>query len=104
MSDSDRNKKLDSVAQVLQSLFQNSKSPLSEGFQRYRLEQEWVDVMGPKLGQLSRPVDYNKGLLTIAVKNATLLTELQFFRDTIRQNVNKHVGHQWVRKVRFISD
>ena len=61
MSDSEENKKLNSVAQVLQGLFQNSKSPLSDGFQRYRLEQQWSQVVGKEIGQLSRPVDINEG-------------------------------------------
>lgn len=104
MSESDENKKLNSVAQVLQGLFQNSKSPLSEGFQRYRLEQQWSQVVGKELARLSRPVDYNCGLLTIAVNNASLLTELQFFRETIIEKVNTHVGSYWVKKVRFISE
>ena len=103
MSD-ERSKKLDSVAKVLQGLFENSKSPLSEGFKRYRLEQEWSQVVGEQLGQWTRPVDYNKGLLVIAVKNASLLTELQFFKDTIIENVNKHMGSSWAKRVRFISE
>lgn len=104
MSGEKRNKKLDPVANVLQRLFENSKSPLSEGFQRYRLEQQWSDVVGAQMGQFTRPVDYNKGLLTIAVTNATLMTELQFFRQDILSKVNTHIGHLWAKKIRFISE
>lgn len=101
---SERNKKLDSVAKVLQGLFENSKSPLSEGFQRYRLEQQWSEVVGDVLSSCSRPVDFNKGLLTVAVSNPTLLTELQFFREEIITKVNTHIGTLWVRKIRFVSE
>lgn len=105
MSDeSQKSKKLDSVAKVLQGLFENSKSPLSEGFQRYRLEQEWSKVVGPQLAKFSRPVDFQGGLLTIAVNNASLLTELQFFREEIITKVNTYVGKVWTRKIRFISE
>lgn len=104
MSGEKRNKKLDSVAQVLQRLFENSKSPLSEGFQRYRLEQQWPDVVGQQMGQFTRPVDFNKGLLTVAVSNASLMTELQFFRQDIITKVNTHVGRVWVQKIRFVSE
>lgn len=100
----DDEKKFDSVAQVLQGLFENSKSPLSEGFQRYRLEKQWPEVVGKQLGSCSRPVDFNKGMLTIAVTNASLLTELQFFREEIISKVNTHIGKIWVRKIRFISE
>ena len=101
---SDQNKKLDSVANVLQGLFENSKSPLSEGFQRYRLEQQWRSVVGEALAKVSRPVDFQEGLLTIAVTNPSLLTELQFFRTEIIKKVNTHIGKVWVRKVRFVSE
>lgn len=101
---SDRDKKLDSVANVLQGLFENSKSPLSKGFQRYRLEQQWNEVVGPQIARYTRPTDYNNGLLTIAVKNASLLTELQFFRQDIISKVNTHIGHVWAKKIRFISE
>jgi hypothetical protein len=101
---SSRNKKLDSVANVLQGLFENSKLPISEGFQRYRLEQQWTTVVGKQIGELTRPVDFNKGLLTIAVVNPSLLTELQFFRQEIISKINTHVGKLWIKKIRFISE
>lgn len=100
----DENGKLDSVAKVLQGLFENSKSPLSEGFQRYRLEQQWGQVLSGPIGQQTRPVDFQNGLLTIAVRNPTLLTELQFFQQEIITKVNTHIGKVWVRKVRFVSE
>lgn len=100
---SKEDKKLDSVANVLQGLFENSKSPLSEGFQRYRLEQQWPEVVGPSLGVYTRPVDFNEGLLTVEVTNASLMTELQFFRQEIITKVNTHIGRLWVKKVRFVS-
>ncbi len=101
---SDKNKKLDSVANVLQGLFENSKSPLSEGFQRYRLEQQWGQVLGGPVAQYTRPVDFQEGLLTIAVSNPSLLTELQFFRQEIITKVNTHIGKVWVKKLRFVSE
>lgn len=103
MSD-EREKKLDQVANVLQGLFENSKSPLSEGFQRYRLEQQWPNVVGKTLAQTTRPIDVNNGLLTIAVTNPSLLTELQFFRQEIITKVNTHIGKIWVKKIRFTSE
>ena len=100
----EKDKKLDSVANVLQGLFENSKSPLSEGFQRYKLEQQWAQVLGGVIGKQTRPVDFQSGLLTIAVSNPTLLTELQFFQQEIITKVNTHIGKVWVRKVRFVSE
>lgn len=101
---SEENKKLNPAAEVLQRLFENSKSPLSEGFQRYRLEQQWSQVVGPQMSRFTRPVDIHKGQLVIAVNNSSLLTELQFFREEILTKVNTHVGFLWARKIRFVSE
>lgn len=97
-------KQLKNVAQVLQGLFENGKHPIAVGFQRYRLEQNWSEVIGKEIGQYSRPVDFQNGLLVIAVTNPSLLTELQFFRQTITKKVNKYVGTNWVKSVRFVSE
>lgn len=97
-------KKLEAAAKALQALFENADSPLAEGFQRYRLEQQWPQIVGPQLGNLTRPMDFNEGLLTIAVTNPSLLTELQFFRQEITTKVNTHIGKLWVRKIRFVSE
>ncbi len=101
---SSKKKNLDSVANVLQGLFENSKSPLSEGFQRYRLEQQWNQVIGGPVAKFTRPVDFQSGLLTIAVSNPSLLTELQFFQQEIITKVNTHIGTVWVKKLRFVSE
>jgi hypothetical protein len=101
---SKRQDKLNQVADVLQRLFENGKSPLSDGFQRYRLEQKWPQVVGAQLAKYTRPVDYNRGLLTIAVTNASLLTELRFFQDEIITKVNTHLDQVWTTKLHFTSE
>ena len=97
-------KKLEPAVKILQALFEESQSSLSGGFQRYRLEQQWIRVVGKDLGGMTRPVDYSRGLLIIAVKNSSLLTELQFFRQEIISRVNNHLGFLWAKKVRFVSE
>ena len=95
---------MESVDKDIQFLLENSKSPLSEGFQRYRLEQQWSRVVGKQIGEWTRPVDCKKGFLIIAVKNASLLTELQFFRQEIIDKVNVYVGSRWVKKIHFTTE
>jgi len=89
---------------VLQSLFENSKSPLANGFQRWNLEREWSTVVGAQLGNATRPVDYNRGVLFVAVKNSSLLTELIFLREHLIEKVNQHIGRKWVHKLVFKAE
>ena len=99
-----KNQKLDSAGKVLENLFAKNQSPLSDGFQRYRLEQRWAEVVNSQLASCSRPVNFRKGLLTVAVTNPSLLTELQFFREEMITQINTHLGQLMVRKIRFVSE
>ena len=104
MQSDENEKSLTSVATALQNFFEGGRSSLSQGFQCYRLQRQWTQVVGREMGSLTRPVNYNKSVLVIAVKNASLLTELQFFREEILSRVNNHLNQLWARKIRFIVD
>lgn len=104
MAKKKRKDKLNNAAQVLQGLFENSKSPLYGGFQRWKLEQNWQEIVGAHISNYSRPVDYKKRVLIVAVSNPTLLTELQFFKDTLIEKVNAYMETKWVAHIRFVSE
>ena len=95
---------LSAVSKVLQTLLANSKSPLSDGFQRWKLWRFWPTVVGQTLGQVCEPVGYHRGMLYIWVKSAARMQEIRFFEDSLRQKVNAYVGREWVRSVRFTMD
>jgi hypothetical protein len=94
--------KLSAVADVLQRLFENSKSPLADGFQRFRLESEWPSIVGETIGKHSRPIQYDKGTLIVEVTNSVWLQEIRFFVDEIIFKVNKHKGHHWVDRIHLV--
>jgi len=86
-----RNAQLTQAADVLQGLLQNSKSHLSDGFIRWRLEQEWADVVGPTISGQTVPCAFEKGILFIYVKHPAWAQELRFFQDSIKEKVNTHL-------------
>lgn len=92
---------LDSVTNVLQSLLQNSKFPLSEQFKRWRLWKNWDKIVGPNLCKGSEPVDYLQGTLTIWVKSSTHMQEMNYLTNAIRDRVNEFFDETWVRQIRF---
>lgn len=99
--DKKRNAQLTQAADVLQGLLQNSKSHLSDGFIRWRLEQEWADVVGPTMSQQTLPCAFEKGVLFIWVKHPAWAQELRFFQDSIKEKVNAHLNQQWARDIKF---
>ena len=84
MSDENRKSHLSPVASVLQSLLQNSKSPLSEQFIRWRLWQKWDEVVGEEIAKHSMPVSYLDGTLYVWVKSAPRMQEMTFLVREIR--------------------
>ncbi len=90
------------AADVLQRLFENSKSPLAGGFQRFKLEGQWSQIVGPTLAKNSRPVNYDKGTLIIEVTNSVWLNEVRFLLDDIKYKINQHMGSIWVEKIVLI--
>jgi predicted nucleic acid-binding Zn ribbon protein len=96
---------LTAAADVLQVLLQNSKSELSDGFLRWRLEQQWDDVVGAVIAQQTLPVAFEKGSLFIWVRHPTWMQQLWYFQDVIKEKVNRHLerepGREWCRQVKF---
>lgn len=92
------------VSEVLQRLLGNGKSPLSDGFLRWKIWRFWERIVGPTLAGQCEPVGYDRGRLFIWVKNSTRMQEIRFFETNLKEKVNAYVGREWVRKVRFTLD
>ena len=95
------NAQLAAAADVLQGLLQNSKSPLSDGFSRWRLEGQWSEVVGKTIAEQTWPVAFERGTLFIWVRHSAWMQQLWYFQDPIREKVNAHMGREWVKQVKF---
>jgi predicted nucleic acid-binding Zn ribbon protein len=95
---------LSHVANVLQSLLQSSKSPLSEQFIRWRLWSEWESIVGAEIAKNSMPVGYLNGTLYVWVKSAPRMQEMTFMVRPLREKINKFAGKYWVNSIRFTLD
>ena len=91
------------MADVLQSLLQNSKSELADGFTRFRLQNEWLQVVGAELADKTGPAAFSQGVLHVWVCHPAWMQQLWYMQDAIRDKVNAHLGHKWVRMVRFTT-
>ena len=95
---------INSAGQILQKLFEDKKSVLSPGFQYYKLEKQWSQLVGHDLASHIRPLHFRRKQLTVSVKNSTLLTESHFLRNSLIDKINNHIGSIWVEKIRFVSE
>ena len=96
--------KLTAATDVRQILFQNSKSPLAPQYVRWRLEQAWPDLAGKTIAENSRPANYIRGTLYLAVKHPVWIQQLQFVADELKKKVNAFAGEEWVQEIKFFLE
>ncbi len=108
MSDSQSKKnakaKLSNSSEVLQGLFENGKSSLSEQFIRWKLWRKWGEFTGPSIGEISEPVGYRRGILYVWVKNASWMQQLIFMLEPLKTSINKKLGINYVKGIHLTLD
>ncbi len=92
------------TAEVLQSLLQNRKSPLTEQFIRWKVWNAWPEVVGEEIAKSTLPVGYVKGTLYIWVKSAPRMQEMLFMLEAIQNRINQFCGSRWVKAIRLTLD
>lgn len=96
--------KFESGAQVLQSLFESGKSPLSDQFLRWKLWAQWEQIVGSQMAGVCEPVGLYKGVLKIWVKNSAWHHQLQFFREEILKKIQKNESYSVITNLVFTLD
>ena len=89
------------ASDVLQILLRNSKSELSDGFTRFKLEQQWESVVGPAIAKETAPCAFERGTLHVWVRSSSWMQQLWFFQDAIRDKTNAFLGREWAKQIRF---
>lgn len=95
---------LTSACDVLSSLLQSRKSPLSDQFLRWKLWQKWSEVVGPTMASQCQPVGYTDGTLLVWVEHPVYMQQLTFLVKEIQNKVNSYVDKNWVKRIRFTLD
>ncbi len=93
-----------SALAVLQGMLEKGNSALAQDFKRYRLKLDWEIVVGKTIASRCSPVGFSAGILYVWVTNSVWMSQLFFVRNEFRKKINEHVGHAWVREVRFTQD
>lgn len=96
--------KLSISSEVLQSLFENGKSPLSEQFMRWKLWAKWQEVVGPTIAKNTEPVGFQKGALYVWVRNSSWMQQMIFMKDPIKDTINQKFEKNFVKYIRFTLD
>lgn len=93
--------KLNSGSLVIQRLFEDKSSPLSEQFIRWKIWYSWTDYVGSHTASCCLPVGYDKGTLFIWVKNSVWMHHLQFLKSSLQEKINLRLGRPFVKKIQL---
>jgi predicted nucleic acid-binding Zn ribbon protein len=104
MREQDPKSKFSLGSEVLQKLFESGNNPLSEQFMRWKLWARWSEFVGPTIAQNTEPVGFHRGTLYLWVRNSSWMQQLTFMRDHIQQTINKKMGKNFVKNIRFTLD
>ncbi|MES3037389.1 MAG: DUF721 domain-containing protein [Bdellovibrionota bacterium] len=91
-------------SEVLQSLFEDGKSPLSEQFIRWKMWAQWKDFVGPFVAEQTEPVGLYKGTLWVWVRHSTWMQQMLFVKREIIDNVNTKLKRNFINEVKFTLD
>lgn len=104
MADQDFDPKFKTGTEVLQGLFENGKSPLSEQFLRWKMWAHWEEIVGSTLSKSCEPVGLQWGVLVIWVPHSTVMQQMMFLKENILLAVKKAFPQMQVKDVKFTLD
>jgi len=95
-------KKLDKPAPlgtILQQAIRASR--IDVDLDAHRLWQKWEDVVGPAIGENTRPEAIKGKFLIVNVSSAPWMQQLQFLKPELIEKLNQALGKELVGDIRF---
>ena len=75
---------------------------LEDGMGGWAAVEAWACVVGPRIARHSRAIDYRDGVLQVEVQGSAWMHELGFLKRELMRTLNRHLGTERVREIRFI--
>ena len=75
---------------------------LASGVAGWRAVREWPEVVGERVARRTRAVSFEKGVLLVEVDGSAWLQELGFLKRELIGQLNRHLGSNQVRHLRFV--
>ena len=91
---------METLGGVLSRLF--ARLGLEGELQGWRAVEEWPRLVGPRVARHTRAVGFRAGTLRVEVEGSAWMHELSFLKRELIQKVNRELGANRVRDVRFV--
>lgn len=91
----------ESIGDVLRSFLEETS--LQTRLDELKGVELWAKVAGAEIAaECGKPI-VKKGVMSIGVSNASLRNELHMSRSQFRNHINKLIGKEIIKEIRFIS-
>ena len=68
----------------------------------WRAVEEWPQLVGSRVARHTRAIGFRDGTLRVEVEGSAWMHELSFLRRDLVRKINRHLGSDRVRDVRFV--
>ena len=91
---------MNKIGYVLQNMIR--EMGLSNPLQKYRALEIWPEAVGERISRITEAKRFSDGKLIVEVKNAAWRNELHFYKEEIKEKVNRKLGTETVKEILFI--
>ncbi len=91
---------MEALSHVLTRLMQ--RLGLEDELQGWRAVEDWARIVGPRVARHTRAVGFEHGVLRVEVEGSAWMHELGYLKRELIQAVNRDLGADRVRDVRFV--
>lgn len=81
---------------VVENIVDKKKSPL------LRIEIAWNNALNSSIKKNCTPEKFRRGVLTVKCTNSLWKSEMLFFKDEIKDKINKELGENLIKEIYFI--
>jgi len=78
-------------------------SGMEEGLAKGRLYERWEELVGPRIGAVSRPIDVRGEELLVEVEDPAWRNELSLMQGQLLEQIQDHPELPHVRSIRFVG-
>lgn len=89
-----------SIANVLEVIKERQK--LSRRLDEHRAMEVWDEIAGSAIASETTAREVRDGVMYLTIPSAALRQELNMHRSTIMEDINRLVGREIIRDLRFI--
>ncbi|WBX74380.1 DUF721 domain-containing protein [Tenacibaculum pacificus] len=78
------------------------KGSLNKGFQKMRISEAWVKLMGAGVASYTGDIKLQNGTLIVRLSSSVLREELGYGKDKIIRMINEEMGADIVKKLMLV--